>query len=157
MENKTSPNAPFKLPVNLMVQNLLLSSLGMCKFAMLHEKHPLSNAIRQFKLFDVKHMDEFIEKIRASRTGQSLQLTLKDEILIYTAMDITCKAYLTELGDELQQVNNESLKSGSTSFAEIRNTLMKGCQFVMEGMKETLMAYPEFEDRVDILENYILV
>jgi len=24
-------------------------------------------------------------------------------------------------------------------------------------MKETLMAYPEFEDRVDILENYILV
>lgn len=157
MSSENLKKGQFKLPVNLMVQNLLLTSLGMCKFAMLHEKHPMSQAIRQFKLFDPAHLDRFIEMIKNARTGQTLVLTLADEILIYTAMDITCKAYLTDLGDEMEQMNAEALNGAKSSFAEIRSTVLKGCQFVMEGMRDTLKDYPEFEDRTDILENYILV
>jgi hypothetical protein len=57
----------------------------------------------------------------------------------------------------MEQMNAETLNGAKTSFAEIRSTVLKGCQFVMEGMRDTLKNYPEFEDRTDILENYILV
>jgi len=156
---KNSDNMPeeFNLKMNLMVQNLLLTALGMCKFAMMHESHQMSQAIKQFKLFDEKELDLFIEKIKEARLGQNIKLSMADEVLIYTAMDITCKAYLTDLGDEMEQVNSGRLKNANSSFSDIRNTVIKSCQLVMEGMKETLSSHPAFDDRVDILENYILV
>jgi hypothetical protein len=82
---------------------------------------------------------------------------LKDEILIYTAMDITCKAYMTDLGDRMESINREQIRSGNASFSEIRSTVLTGCKFVMDGMKETLGSYPEFDDRIDILDNYIII
>lgn len=157
MENHDKMPEEFKLKMNLMVQNLLLTSLGMCKFAMMHESHHMSQAIKQFKLLDRKELDMFIEKIKDAKIGQNLILSMADELMIYTAMDITCKAYLTDLGDEMEQVNSSRLKNINSSFSEIRNTVIKGCQFVMEGMKETLSGHPAFDDRVDILDNYILV
>ena len=90
----------FKLQMNLMIQNLLLTSLGMCKFVMMHDKHPLAIAIKQFKLIETSELDHLIETVKNTTTGQTVLLSLADEILIYTALDITCKAYLTELGDE---------------------------------------------------------
>ena len=140
-----------------MVQNLLKSSLGMCKFVMLHKTHPLSSAIEEFKLVEPAYLDEFLTTITNCAPGKTLMLTMKDEILIYTALDITCKAYLTDLGDRMEQLNAEQLKSSKSTFTDIRGTIMKGCEIVMEGMKETLSGHPEFDDRVDILENYVLV
>ena len=156
---KNSENLPeeFKLKMNLMVQNLLLTALGMCKFTMMHQSHHMSQAIKQFKLLDEKELDLFIERIKNARLGQNIMLSMADELIIYTAMDITCKAYLTDLGDEMEQVNSGRIKNANSSFSEIRNTVIKGCHFVMEGMKETLSGHTAFEDRVDILENYILV
>jgi hypothetical protein len=155
---ETSKNNPeFKLKMNLMVQNLLKSALGMCKFVMLHKSHPLNEAIIQFKLIEADHLNEFHTTITNCAPGKTLILTIADEILIYTALDITCKAYLTDLGDRMEQMNAAQLQASKSSFTDIRSTIMKGCEIVMEGMKETLDGNPEFDDLVDILENYVLV
>ncbi len=151
-----SGKSTFSLTLNLMVKNLLLSTLGMCKFILLHPTHPYAQAIKQFKLFDAEDLDQFIETVRKGKAGQSMLLTLDDEILIYTVMDITCKAYLTDLGDELEQMNRTALKESKSSFADIRGTLLKGCSYVMEGMKEALTGVDAFDERVDILDHYIL-
>jgi hypothetical protein len=151
-----SGKSTFNLTLNLMVKNLLISSLGMCKFILLHEKHPYAQAIKQFKLFDSDELERFIEVVRKGQPGQTLLLDIRDELLIYTAMDITCKAYLTDLGDEMERINAAALKETKSSFADIRNTLLKGCSLVMGGMKEALAGNKEFEERVDILDNYIL-
>jgi len=147
----------FKLKMNLMVQNLLISALGMCKFVMLHKSHPLTQAIEQFKLIEPDELNEFMEIVRNTTPGKTLVLSMKDEILIYTVLDITCKAYITDLGDKMEQLNAPKLKSAKSSFTEIRGTILKGCEIVMDGMRETLEGDPAFDDRVDIMENYVLV
>jgi hypothetical protein len=147
----------YHLKMNLMVQNLLISAFGTCKFVLQHSNHPITQAIRQFKLFDDEKLVKFIQQVKMSKPGQTLLLDLDDEIMIYTALDITCKAYLTDLGDRMKQMNESTLKKSNSDFAEIRNTILKGSQFVMEGMRESLSGIEAFEDRTDILENYILV
>lgn len=147
----------FKLEMNLMVQNLLLSSLGMCKFVMMHKEHPLTSAIEQFKLIEPSQLDTFIETVKSTKTGQTIMLSMADEILIYTALDITCKAYLTELGDEMEKLNAARMKEGGSTFSDIRSTILKGCEIVMEGMKENFSGNSDFDDRTDVLENYIFV
>jgi hypothetical protein len=157
MKNRDQDLNEFPLKMNLMVQNLLISAMGTCKFVMQHTSHPLNQAIREFKLFDQSHFDSFFVKVRGSQTGQTLVLSLKDEILIYTALDITCKTYLTDLGDRMEQLNAPKLENARATFAEIRKTILQGCQFVMEGMREKLSGLDEFDDRADILDNYVLV
>jgi hypothetical protein len=152
-----SKQTEFRLKMNLMVQNLLLTSLGMCKFVMMHKDHPLSKAIAQFRLIDEKHLENFIAEVKKGKAGQTLILSLEDELLIYTAMDITCKSYLTDLGDEMHKLNASRIKASNSSFSAIRKTILEGCQFVMDGMRESLGGYPAFDDRIDILDNYILV
>jgi len=155
--NNTDQQPEFKLKMNLMVQNLLLSSLGMCKFVMLHKTHPLTQAIEQFKLIQNNELENFLGIIKNCPPGKTISLSMSDEILIYTALDITCKAYLTDLGDRMEHLNVSQLKSSKSKFTDIRGTIMKSCEIVMEGMKETLSGDPKFDDRLDILENYVLV
>jgi hypothetical protein len=142
--------------MNPMVRNLLVSAIGMCKFAMLHKEHPVSRAIREFKLFEDQELESFVTRIKSSKDGQVIKMTLEDELLIYAAMDITCKAYLTDLGDEMEQVSRPLLREGKSSYADVRSTLLKGCQFVMEGMREKLNGNPEFDDLTEILDNYFI-
>jgi hypothetical protein len=84
-------------------------------------------------------------------------MDIHDQILIFTAMDITCKTYLTDLGDKLASVNAPALESSKSKFEDIRSTVLKGCEFVMDGMRESLAGNPDFEDRVEILDNYLIV
>ena len=146
----------FDLQVNPMVRNLLISALGTCKFAMLHENHPISRAIREFKVFDGRSPEAMLERIKASRDGQMLKMSLDDELLIYAAMDITCKVYLTDLGDELEHMSKPMVSESRSTYSDIRSTLLKGCQYVMDGMREKLKGQSEFDDLTDILDNYIV-
>ena len=150
-------SAANKLKMNLMIQNLLITTLGTCKFVMQHKNHFLNQAIEQFNLIDRDHIDRFIESVKNTSPGRTLALSLEDQLLIFTAMDITCKTYLTDLGDKLASVNTPALESSKSSFEAIRSTVLKGCEFVMEGMRENLAGIPEFEDRVEILDNYLVV
>ena len=146
-----------KLKMNLMIQNLLLTALGTCKFVMQHKNHFLNQAIEQFKLIDSEHIDRLITTIKNAIPGRTVTLSMEDQILIFTAMDITCKTYLTDLGDKLASVNAPSLESSKSSFEQIRSTVLKGCEYVMEGMRESYAGQPEFEDRAEILDHYLVV
>ena len=87
---------------------------------MLHKNHPIAEAIKEFKLLEPDHLDSFFEEVKSARPGQNMILTLEDEILIYTVMDISCKAYTTDLGDKMESVNSKKLKESGSSFSEIR-------------------------------------
>jgi len=153
----TRENHTYKLKMNLMIQNLLLTSLGTCKFVMQHKNHFINQAIEQFKLIDRNHIDKFIETVKNTSPGRTMSMDIHDQILIFTAMDITCKTYLTDLGDKLASVNAPALESSKSKFEDIRSTVLKGCEFVMDGMRESLAGNPDFEDRVEILDNYLVV
>lgn len=147
----------YSLEMNGMVRQLLLSSLGTLRFVMFNESHPLANAIRQLELTNAKDVGLLYDKIKQSDEGDVLRLSLDEEILIYTSMDITCKAYMTDLGDALRKLNEPGLKKGDPGFTEIRSTILKGCEIVMEGMRSSFQDEEEFGERVDVLEQFVLV
>lgn len=147
----------YSLEVNGMVKQLLLSTLGTLRFVMYNETHPLAIAIRQLELADTQSVNLIFDRIRKADEGERLRVSLQEELLIYTSMDITCKAYMTELGDLLRKMNEPAIKKGSPGFNEIRNTILKGCEIVMEGMRESFSNEPEFEERVEVLDQYVVI
>jgi hypothetical protein len=147
----------YALEINGMVKQLLLSTLGTLRFVMYHEGHPLAVAIRQLELADAKEVGALYDRLRKSNEGDRISMTLEEEILIYTSMDITCKAYMTDLGDELRSLNEPGIKKGDPGFGEVRSTILRGCEIVMDGMRQSFSDEPDFEERVDVLEQFVIV
>ena len=147
----------YGLEINGVVKQLLLSTLGTMRFVMYHEGHPLAVAIRQLELADPKDVGILYDRLRKSEIGDRISMTLDEEMLIYTSMDITCKAYMTDLGDALRALNEPGIKKGDPGFGEVRNTILKGCEIVMDGMRQSFSDEPDFEERVDVLEQFVIV
>ena len=69
--------------MNPMVRNLLVSAIGMCKFAMLHEEHPVARAIKEFRLFEGQSLESLLERIRAARDGQVIKMILQPDPIYF--------------------------------------------------------------------------
>jgi len=147
----------YSLTVNPAIKNLLLSALGMVKFTIMHENHPFADSIRESGLLTESQIDAFVTKIKSTKDGHNIIMALEDEIFIYSILDLTCKAYLTDLGDEMEELNKRAGNYSKSSFAEVRDTILKGCSFVLEGMKESLKGNEEFEERIAVLETMIRI
>jgi len=137
---------------NALSRNLLISALSTCRFTMLHYDHPFAVIIRQHQLIDADHLQLLFGKIKNAENTEMMEFTLEDEILIYTAMDITCKFFLTELSDDLKRINQDIIKHTGENFESVRSTLLHGVQFVRDGMRSTLWENESFRDRVELLD-----
>jgi hypothetical protein len=145
----------FIIQLNSLSRMLLLSSLSACKFTVLHENHPLAEAIYENDLIDEKKLELLFQRVKAAEDGEILEFSLSDEILIYTAFDITCKSFLTNIADDLQERSHDFIEAMDADFSKVRSTLLTGCQIVMEGMRNSLKDKPEFMKRVNLLNTQL--
>lgn len=134
---------------------LLISAFSTAKFTLLHEQHPLEDAIYENELINEEQMAALYQRIKNAKDTDKIQFSLDDEILIYTVLDVTCKTFLTNIGDEVKEINQDVIKSSGEDYAEVRNTLLKGCQVVMEGMRNSLSDNKKFMARVRQLNNLL--
>ncbi len=147
----------YELTVNQAVKNLLLSALGMVKFTILHKEHPFADSVRESNMFTEAQIDTFVERIKNTVDGEKLVMAIEDEIFIYTILDLTCKAYISDLGDEMEELNRKAGNYSKTTFAEVRDTMIKGCSYVLEGMKEELKGIEQFDEREAVLDSLIRI
>lgn len=145
------------ITLNPFSRNLLLSAFSTCKFTMLHKDHPFSKVISEYCLIFPEHLDELFNTIKSTGDNAVIEFSIDDEILIYTALDITCKSYLTEIADDLQNKSRDLIEATGSDFFEVRNTLLKSCQIVLEGMRSSLNNHPRFIDRVMLLDTVLNV
>ena len=150
-------NSKYVIKLNTVSRNLLLSSLGTCKFALLHVEHPFAGIISENDLVDENHLLHLFQQIKTGKDDSTLELSLPDEILIYTALDITCKFFLTELADDLEQKNQDLIAATDAKFSDVRNTLLRSAQYVRDGMRESLKENKIFTERVYLLDSLLQV
>ncbi|MBL7929451.1 MAG: hypothetical protein JNL47_08315 [Bacteroidia bacterium] len=147
----------FVVPVNGVIRNLLISALSTCRFTILHHDNPFAEIINSNNLADEDELLRLITRIKEVEDNQNILLSIDDEILIYTALDITCKFYLTNLSDELQRNVHDYIQATDSTFQEVRSTLLKSAEFVRENMRKTFAENDKFMDRVELLDMILTV
>lgn len=147
----------FVVPVNGVIRNLRISALSTCRFTILHHDNPFAEIINSNNLADEDELLRLITRIKEVEDNQNILLSIDDEILIYTALDITCKFYLTNLSDELQRNVHDYIQATDSTFQEVRSTLLKSAEFVRENMRKTFAENDKFMDRVELLDMILTV
>ena len=149
------PEVTFNIQLTPTSRMLLISAFSTVKFTLLHENHPLEDAIYENELINEEQLTELYQRIKNADDHDEIEFTLDDEILIYTVLDVTCKTFLTNIGDDFKEINHDLIEASGDDYAEIRNTLLKGCQVVMEGMRASLSKNKKFMDRVKLLNTLL--
>lgn len=147
----------YKIKLSPLKRNLLLSALSTCRFTLLHADHPFSVMITENNLINKDHLTSLFSVIKNADDQETVELTLEDEILFYTALNITCKTFLTDIADDLKEKSGDLLEISGANFSEVRNTLLRSCQFVMEGLRSTFNNNDQFMDRVVLLDTILNV
>ncbi len=145
-------NDKYLIRLNAFSRSLLLSALSTSKFTTLHKDHPFADIIETHKLIDPDHFMSLFNRLKKAENTEMMEFTLEDEILIYTALDITCKFFLTELSDDMKKISLKLADGFGKDFSEVRNTLIRGAQFVRDGLRETMKDNEAFSDRVELLD-----
>jgi hypothetical protein len=145
----------FRIKLTPVARTLLISAISTVKFTLLHESHPLEDAIYENDLVNQDQLFELYQRIKSTVNNEEIEFSLDDEILIYTVLDITCKTFLTNIGDDLKEINLNAIESSGEDYAEVRNTLLKGCRVVMEGMRNALRENKKFMNRVQLLNTLL--
>ncbi len=145
-------NGRYLVRLNAFSRNLLLSALSTCKFTLLHRDHPFAAIIEEHGLIDPDLFASLFQRLKNAENTDMLEFSLEDEILIYTALDITCKFFLTELSDDMKRISMNFGEGMGKDFNEVRNTLIRGAQFVRDGLRTTLADSEAFQDRVELLD-----
>src|SRR4051812_42897273 len=140
----------FHIQLTPVARTLLISAISTVKFTLLHENHPLEDAIYENELINEEQLTELYFRIKNTPDNEEIEFSLDDEILIYTVLDVTCKTFLTNIGDDLKKINSEVVENDNENYAEVRNTLLKGCRVVMEGMRNSLKDNKKFTERVNL-------
>lgn len=147
----------YAVPMNGVIRNLLLSALSTCRYTILHSNNPFADIINSNNLAEEEELLKLITRIKETDENENIIFSLDDEIMIYTALDITCKFYLTNLSDELQRNVHDYMQSTESNFQEVRSTLLKSAEFVRENMRKTFADNEKFMDRVELLDMILTV
>jgi hypothetical protein len=147
----------YAVPMNGVIRNLLISALSTCRFTILHRDNPFADIINSNNLTDEDELMKLIARIKETEENDNIIFSIDDEIQIYTALDITCKFYLTNLSDELQRNVHHYMQSTDSNFQEVRSTLLKSAEFVRENMRKTFAENKKFMDRVELLDMILTV
>lgn len=143
----------FKLQLNPVIRYLFISSLSATAFSVMHTGHHLSKFITDNDLIDMVQLKALKEKINSTPDGEFVVLSLEDEILIYTSIDIHCKMYLTDISDEFEKFNKEQMETVGISFVNLRSIILNSGQIALENMKNAFYEFPDFKRRTDLLSS----
>jgi hypothetical protein len=145
-------NDGYAVRMNKAIQNILIAVLNICRFTLVHQNNTFAAVIRANQLADTQQLQTLINRIKSTSVGSEIIFSIHDEILIYTAVDITCKFFLTNLSEEMQRNVSDYLKAKDSDFYQIRNILLRGAEFVRENMRKTFASNQLFMQRVQLLD-----
>jgi hypothetical protein len=106
-------------------------------------------------LVDRNGVGMLAERFATQREGEKMELTKKELYLFYTMMELVCRSFLSDVGDDFKAVAMKVNKVTEEKFNEVRNLELKIAQTLIQQIRRDFMEDPEFEelnDRIELLD-----
>ena len=81
-----------------------------------------------------------------------LILTRRELYQMYTMMELVCRSFLTEIGDEYKAIAMRMNKVDEEKYNAVRNVELKIAQTLIQSTKQDFAADPDFDEIIERLE-----
>lgn len=81
-----------------------------------------------------------------------LILTRRELYQMYTMMELVCRSFLTDIGDEYKAIAMRMNKVDEEKYNAVRNVELKIAQTLIQSIKQDFAADPDFDEIIERLE-----
>lgn len=125
------------------------------QFIFQQEKYDFVQRAMIIDLVDRNSVGMLAERFATQREGEKMELTKQELYLFYTMMELVCRSFLSDVGDDFKAVAMKVNKVTEEKFNEVRNLELKIAQTLIQQIRRDFMEDPEFEelnDRIELLD-----
>ena len=145
----------FKVAMVELVRIGYMGAISSTVFVLINYNYPLGRRVLERELFseaDLKRMKKLKELIGGAKEGEMMEFTLQDYILLYTALELSCKLHVSGLSEELQEINRESIEKSDVPYTEVRDIMLRYTEAIMRIMTERAGRLPAFKERKALMQ-----
>lgn len=125
------------------------------QFIFQQEKYEFVQRAMLIDLVDRNGVGMLAERFATQREGEKMELTKQELYLFYTMMELVCRSFISDVGDDFKAVAMKVNKVTEERYNEVRNMELKIAQTLLQQIRRDFMEDPEFEeicDRLDLLD-----
>ncbi|MBL7924561.1 MAG: hypothetical protein JNL88_10225 [Bacteroidia bacterium] len=150
----------FKDSIEITVTNelklFIRSMAASYQFIFQQEKYDLVQRAMLIDLVDRNGVGLLANKFATSVTGEKLELSKEEIYLLYTMMELVCRSFLCDVGDDYKAIAMKVNKVTEDRFNEVRNLELKIAQTLIQQIRRDFIDDPDFEevnDRIELLDH----
>ena len=111
--------------------------------------------VKRADMLELVEMDEVANlavRFATIPEDSKLILTRRELYQMYTMMELVCRSFLTEIGDEYKAIAMRMNKVDEDKYNSVRNVELKIAQTLIQSIKQDFAADPDFDEIIERLE-----
>ena len=122
------------------------------RFIFQQQKYDLVKRADMIELVELELVAELAIRFATIPENSKLVLSRRELYLFYSMMELVCRSFLCEIGDDYKEIAMKLNKVDEAKYNEVRNTELSIAQALIQQIKKDFSADPEFDEMLEKFE-----
>ena len=133
-------------------KQLVNISIAAGKFILIHPQYELIREAMRLELLEDEHLEDFEVHNWQYEVGEVITYDFDEVIFFYALLELNCRIFLCEIGDDLKQMALESGEVDEPEFYRLRDLHLKQAEEFLHRIREAYETNERFNVLNDKLE-----
>jgi hypothetical protein len=155
MEDKQFKDS-IEITVTQELKLFIRSMAATYQFVFQQERYDFVQRAMSIDLVDKNGVGVLANRFAVHTAGEKMELRKEEVYLLYTMMELVCRSFLTEAGDDFKTASISLNQVSEEKYNQVRNMELMIAQTLLQKIKADFIDDPEFEeisDRIDLLDS----
>lgn len=142
------------LQVTREFKQLVNISIAAGKFMLIHPQYDLIREAMKMDLFEDEMLEEFEVHNWQYEIGEIITYDFEETLFFYALLDLSCRIFLCEIGDDLKKMAIESGETDEQEFIRVRSFYLSVAQDYLSSIRSNYNSTPQFrvlQEKVEYL------
>ncbi len=154
MERKVFKDA-IDISVTKELKLFIRSMAASYQFVFQQEKYEFVQRVMMLDLVEKEGVSFLANKFAMAQEGEKLELSKDELYLMYTMMELVCRSFLCDVGDDYKTIAMKVNQVTEEKFNEVRNLELKIAQTLIQQLHHEFKDDPDFDEiseRIELLD-----
>jgi hypothetical protein len=124
------------IPVTKEFKQLVNISIAAGKFILIHPQYELIQEAMRMRLFEDAMLEDFEVHNWQFEVGEVITLDHKEVLFFYSLLELSCRIFLTQIGDDLRKLAIDSGETNDEEFNRVRGLMLRQAEKFIKEVNE---------------------
>lgn len=140
------------LPLTKELRQLINITLSGGRFILIHPHYSLIREAMRLDIIEEERLDDLEIVAGQYEQGEMIQFSREDLLFLYSLLEITCRLFVCEIGDDLKRLAIECGDTNEEEFKRVRNFFLHQAESFLKITQEALSDWEEFTSLQERIE-----